>query len=121
MISKIFIKNFEIFAHHGVLPEERLKGNYFRVNLSIEANLYQAAQSDSVHDTINYAVVSQLIQEEMALSSDLLENVCYRISKALFREFLAIEKVNISVEKLRPPMPGKMESVGVEMEFFPKR
>ena len=51
----------------------------------------------------------------MGIPSKLLEHVCGRIVERLFRDFPAIEEVEIKLSKRNPPMGADIDAAGVEM------
>jgi len=114
--SKIFLENIKIYAYHGVMPEERIVGTYYLVNAEIHANLWNAAQSDNLKDTVNYAHISKIIHEEMKISSQLLEHISGRIINRISSEFAQIDFIRIKIIKLQPPMYGEYQGVSVELE-----
>lgn len=96
-------------AYHGVLPQEKIIGGSFLVNLLMEADLTNATKTDNVEDTINYGDVYDLIKEEMHTPSQLLEHIAGRIYKKLIEEYPEIKSLEISVSKLNPPVNGEMD------------
>ncbi|MBW8362639.1 MAG: dihydroneopterin aldolase [Kaistella sp.] len=116
MTSKILLENLKIYAYHGVLPEEKIIGTYYLLNVEIHADLWKASESDDLKDTINYAEINSIIQEEMKIPSQLLEHVIGRIFKKLEHTFPQISFIRIKLTKTNPPMKGEMLGVSVEME-----
>ena len=114
--SCIFLNGLRFHAFHGVMPQERLTGNDYRVDLKIDFPLEKAVGSDNVDDTLNYATVYTAVKEEMDVPSQLIERVAYRIADRLFRTFKAINEVEIKVEKCNPPMGA--EGAGVELHLI---
>lgn len=114
--SKILIEDLKIYAYHGVLPEERNVGTYYIINAEIHTNLWNAAESDNLKDTVNYAEINNIIHQEMAIASQLLENVVGRIIKKLAEKFFKITYIKIKLTKTNPPMQGEMKGVSIEME-----
>ena len=104
--SVIELRGLNFFAYHGVLPEEREQGNTFVVDLSLEANIARAIYTDELEDTVNYALVYEVVQREMSVPSLLLEHVCGRIATALLDEFVALQRVSVCVTKKNPPIEG---------------
>ncbi|MCV5004877.1 dihydroneopterin aldolase, partial [Escherichia coli] len=80
----------KIYAYHGVLPEENILGTYYLINAEIHADLWKAAESDDLNDTINYAMVNDIIHEEMKIPSQLLEHVIGRIMSRIAETFRQI-------------------------------
>ena len=114
--SRILIEDLKIFAKHGVLQEENVVGTYYLVNLEIEANIWKASQTDALEDTINYAEINEIIHQEMAIPSKLLEHVIGRIFSKLEQNFPQITAMKIKLTKVNPPMKGEMKGVSIEME-----
>jgi len=116
MKSKIILENIKIYAYHGVLPEEALIGNNYIINAELHADLEKASQSDNLDDTINYAEINEIIHQEMAIRSELLEHVIGRIINKIETQFPKITFIEIRLTKTVPPMPGEMKGVSLEFE-----
>ena len=115
-MSLISIEKMEFYAYHGCFEEERKIGTWFNVDLSMEVDTSKAEVSDNLKDTVNYQEVYRVVQQEMMVSSKLLENVARRILQAIQKNFPAVSYAWVKVKKMNPPLGGKMESVSVEME-----
>lgn len=113
MRTFIKLKNIRFFAYHGVLPEEKIIGNEFVVNVKIKTDFLRALQSDDVKDTLNYAHVYDLVKAEMQQPSDLLEHVAGRIFNKLKAEFPQIDALEVRLAKLNPPVGGEAESAEI--------
>lgn len=116
MTSKIFLENVKIYAYHGVLPEEKIIGTYFIVNVELHADLWKAVGTDDLNDTINYAKINEIIHQQMEIPSELMEHVAGRILKNIKVTFPQISFVKIRITKTSPPMKGEMDGVSVEIE-----
>lgn len=104
--SLIELRGMCFFARHGVLPEERLLGNTFVVDVVMEADIRQAIVSDDLGATVNYAEAYEIIRQEMDIPSQLLEHVCGRIAAALLGRFGELQRVRVCVAKRNPPIAG---------------
>ena len=104
--SCIELRHLTFHAHHGVLPEERLLGNTFTVDLTLEADISEAIANDQLSGTINYAEAYEVVKREMNIPSQLLEHVCGRIGTALLHHFSTLQQVQVSVAKHNPPIEG---------------
>lgn len=104
--SCIELRGLAFYAYHGVLPEERQRGNNFVVDLTIEADISKAISTDDLDDTVNYAAVYDVVKREMNVPSMLLEHVCGRIATALLKEFEMLLRVSVCVVKKNPPIEG---------------
>ncbi len=122
LMGKIIIEEMEFYAFHGHYQEEQIVGNRFLVDLEMDADLTDAADSDNLDDAVNYQQAYQIIKYEMRRTkSNLLENIGKRILDALYAEMEGINKATIRIRKLNPPMGGPIKSVGVKMSRKQKR
>lgn len=115
MSSKIYLRNVRFHAFHGVLPQEGIVGNDYLVNLVLDYDFSSAMKTDDLQGTINYAEVYQKVREEMAVPSKLLEHVAGRIAHMLFSDFPEIQKLQLSITKVNPPMGADSDGAGVEV------
>ena len=65
MNDKIVIKNLEVFANHGVFPEENQLGQKFIVSAELRTDFSAAAKNDDLTLSVNYAEVCTLINRYM--------------------------------------------------------
>lgn len=106
----------EFYAFHGHYEEEQIVGNRFLVDLELECDMTNAAESDQLEDAVNYQMAYELIKKEMRRKkSNLLENIAERILDALYTEMEDIDKATVRVRKMHPPMGGPIRSVGVTL------
>ena len=105
----------EFYAHHGYYSDEITRGNKFIVDLSFETDLVLASETDALTDTLDYEMVYEVVKEEMAVRSNLLENVGRRILKKIDEQFPQINKVNVKISKLNPPLKGIVQKVSVTL------
>jgi dihydroneopterin aldolase len=109
----IQIENMEFYSFHGHLKEERIVGNKFFVDLTIETDMKIAQESDNLKDTVNYQKVYEIVKLQMEMKSHLLEHIAGRILDAICAEIEGIKKVTVKVSKMNPPMGGKIGAVSV--------
>ncbi|MFM2284937.1 MAG: dihydroneopterin aldolase [Bacteroidota bacterium] len=112
----IALEGMEFFAYHGVYPEERASGQWFRVELELTNDFSKAAQSDDLSDALDYVAVYEVLKEEMAIPAHLLEHLAHRINKRLKQVFPAIEKLRIKITKMQPPIEGKLAGISIVLE-----
>lgn len=112
-MAKILVEGIKLYAYHGCMEEEGRIGRSFSVDVIIEADLTQSALNDKLADTIDYVKVYEVVKEEMAVRSKLIEHVARRIIEHLKRRFPKIIHVDVKVTKLNPPIDGNVDSVSV--------
>ena len=113
MASTIKLENIKINAFHGVLPEEKILGTCYILNLKIKADLWKATETDDLKDTINYAEINDIVHEEMKIPSELLEHVAGRMIEKVSKKFPQITFIKIKITKTKPPMQGEMDGVSI--------
>lgn len=102
----IELRDVHLFAHHGVMPQEQKIGAWFTIDIKLEISDHGCASSDDIEGTVSYADVFDILRQEMAQPSKLLENVCQRISRRLYDTFGQITAIAITLCKDTPPMGG---------------
>ena len=60
-MDKIEIKNLEIFANHGVFPEENILGQKFVISATLYTDTRKAGLTDELTASIHYGEVSHMI------------------------------------------------------------
>lgn len=112
-MGQILIENMEFYSFHGHFREERIVGNKFLVDLTIETDMSAPTQSDNLKDAVNYQRAYEIVKAQMEIKSFLLENIARRIIDSLYSEMTGIDKITVKVSKMNPPMGGKIGSVSV--------
>ena len=115
-MGTIKLKNIRTYSYHGCLIEEGKIGSDYSVDLEVKTNLNKSSLSDDLKDTVDYVLLNQIVVEEMAIRSNLLEHVAQRIIQRVFKEVTTISSVKLGVSKLNPPIGGDVEAVTIEME-----
>jgi 7,8-dihydroneopterin aldolase/epimerase/oxygenase len=109
----IKVTGINVFAYHGCLEEEGRVGSKYIVNVTIDTDFTRAEQSDELGDTVDYVAVYNIVKEEMAIRSKLIEHVGRRIINRLSRELGPGMKAEVEVVKVNPPMNGDVDRVSV--------
>lgn len=102
-MQQLTIFGIELHAFHGCLPEERIIGTTYTVDICMTGNFSLATETDNLTHAIDYVKVSDIVAKEMKTSSNLIEHVGGRILKSLRKEFPQCEKIKVSVAKAQPP------------------
>ena len=110
-MAKIIVQGIKLYGYHGCMDEEHKTGRAFIVDVVLEADLTQAAAADTLSETINYVTIYEIVKEEMAIRSKLIEHVAKRIYDHLRRKFPQATKAEVQVTKLHPPINGIVERV----------
>ncbi len=114
--DKIKIEELEVYAYHGVYPEEQEKGQLFYVNATLYGDIYQAGITDELESSTDYGKVCHFITEWMQTHTcKLLEAVAERLAEAILCEFPLIEEVELEIRKPQAPIGLPFGSVSVEI------
>jgi len=113
--DRIELNKIQALGRIGVLPEEKNRAQPFEVDLAIETDLSVAGSSDDLDDTVNYGEVTELVAGIIRNEShQLLEKVATRIASEVFA-IPAVTGVQITVRKMRPPLPEFLEYSAVNI------
>lgn len=112
----IELEGMHFRAHHGCFAEERNVGGHYVVHLAMRADAPQALLTDSIDEALNYQQAYQVVDEQMRISSHLIEHVAQRILEALFAQLPRLAWASVKIQKLNPPMGGKVHCSSVTLE-----
>jgi 7,8-dihydroneopterin aldolase/epimerase/oxygenase len=112
----IEVLGIELVGYHGVLEDERRRGQRFLVDVWLEPADERAAQTDTIEDAVDYREVIALVREvSEARAYQLLEALATAIADRL-RTGLAVATVRVRVRKpdVRLELPVEHAAVTVE-------
>ena len=112
----IKLRDIHLYAHHGVMPQEKEVGAWYTIDISLTINDCCCATSDDITGTVSYADVYETICEEMKTPSRLLEHVCQRISQKLYERFEQVVSIDVCLCKDTPPMGGDRLKAAVTLK-----
>ena len=116
-MDKIHIKNLEVFAKHGVFPEENVLGQKFVVSAVLYTSTREAGKTDDLTKSIHYGDVSHFITEFMEQNTfQLLETAAERLAEELLLKTERLEKICLELKKPWAPVGLPLETVSVEIE-----
>ena len=61
--DRIHVEGMRFYGFHGVDPAEKVLGQRFIVDLTVERDLRKAGASDDVADTVSYASLFKLTRQ----------------------------------------------------------
>jgi dihydroneopterin aldolase/2-amino-4-hydroxy-6-hydroxymethyldihydropteridine diphosphokinase len=114
-VDLIRIEGLRLMTVVGVLPHEREAAQPLQVDLTLFADLEDAAKSDELDDTANYGAVAEAVASTVTAANDLLlERLAGRIAEVAL-SFPRVEAVDVRLTKLRPPIPVDVSATSVEL------
>lgn len=115
--DKIQIEGLEVFANHGVYPEENALGQKFVVSLTLYADLHRAGTRDELDASIDYGRVCHQADEYLREHTfKLIEAAAEGLATELLDTYPALLGVRVKLEKPWAPIGLPLKSVGVEIE-----
>jgi dihydroneopterin aldolase/2-amino-4-hydroxy-6-hydroxymethyldihydropteridine diphosphokinase len=114
--DRIDINGLVVTTVVGALPHEREMAQPVRIDLSLHVDLRDAGRTDELGDTANYGDVSQRVADAVRESKDiLLERLAERVAEVAVA-FDRVEGVEVTVTKIRPPIPEQIENTAVRIQ-----
>lgn len=112
-MDKIHIEQLEVLSLIGVYDWERKYKQRLLVDIELQADLFIAAQSDNVEDTLNYAQVAQTVIE-IAKQSEfkLIEALASHLVDCILQTFPLVKIVKLKLSK--PDILANAQNVAVE-------
>jgi 7,8-dihydroneopterin aldolase/epimerase/oxygenase len=112
----IEIRGLRIFAHHGVLPFERERGQPFVVDVWLWCSSAAAGETDDLADAVDYGAVCNRVAELAGGGPyDLLERLATVVADDLLERH-PVERVRVRVAKPRVPVTHDVAEVAVTVE-----
>ncbi len=116
-MDKIYIKDFEIFAYHGAIAEEKVLGQKFVLSFELDVDLRSAGKTDDLTKTVHYGELAQQVEEEFIKTSyDLIEKAAEEICEFILINYPLVKKVKLILKKPWAPTKKHIDYVAVEIE-----
>ena len=116
-MAKISLEGMNFYANHGCYEEERKVGTNFRVDLQVTYDSSTAEETDDISKAVSYLELYEVVREQMAIPSRILENVAKRILNQISSNFPAITSATIKITKLAPPLGGDVREAAIELSM----
>ncbi len=118
----IKIKELEVYAGHGVFPEETREGQMFYVNTVLETDLREAGLRDELTLSTHYGEVCRFISSYLREHTFLLiEAAAEHLAKALLWEYPLVSALTLEIRKPHAPVGLPFASVSVQIKRGWKR
>ena len=104
----IELRGLELFGYHGVLPEERERGQRFWFDIELEVGEWGA--DDRLEDAVDYRLVVDAVRQVNERRFELLEALASSVAETLIDRF-AVAHVKVRVRKQPAGMPVEYTAV----------
>lgn len=118
--DQIKITDLEVFANHGVFPEENKLGQKFLVSAVLYTDTRKAGKTDDLTASIHYGEVSAFITKYMKEHTyQLLERVVETLAEEMLKSISGLCKIDLEIKKPWAPvgLPLKTVSVKISREW----
>jgi dihydroneopterin aldolase len=114
MADQITLTGIKALGFHGVLPHESVDGQEFIVDLTVTLDLAAPSLSDSLDETINYALLAQIVHDNIVGPPvKLIERLAGKIATQVRNEFKTISSVTVTVHKPHAPVALEFSDIAV--------
>jgi 7,8-dihydroneopterin aldolase/epimerase/oxygenase len=115
-MDRMNVRGMKFYGYHGVFPEENKLGQQFYVDLDLKLDLSEAADTDDLTYTINYAELHALAKEIVeGKPFKLIEALAGHIASRLLEAYTRINEVTVRVTKPHPPFDIHFDGVTIEL------
>ncbi len=116
-MDEIRIRELQVYAYHGVFPEENEKGQFFYVNATLYTDTRKAGLTDELRDATDYGQVCHLITRVMTENTwKLIERAAEVVAEEILLSYPLVKKVNLEIRKPDAPVGLPFASVSVAVE-----
>ena len=117
--DEIHIENLEIFAKHGVFPEENRLGQKFLISLTMYVDARPAGKADCLEQSVHYGEASQFMTDWMHRHTyRLIEAAAEHLAEELLLRYPLLKGLTLELKKPWAPVGLPLETVSVKITRF---
>lgn len=116
-MDKIYLKDVEIFANHGVFGEEKRLGQKFILSLELSVDLSKAAKNFDLNASVHYGELCHGIEREFQKESyDLVETAAEKVAEYTLFTYPQVKEVKVTLKKPWAPIGRHLDYAAVEVD-----
>ncbi len=108
------LRDIRLSGAHGIHEGEAAVGNPYLVNIKVHY-LEGESRFDSIHDTVDYQQVFQILQQRMKIPYPLLEQLADGIVRSIKHRFPLVREIEFSIYKLQAAIDNLNGMVGITL------
>ena len=117
--DEIHIENLQVFANHGVFPEETKLGQKFLVSAILYTDTRRAGKTDELEFSTHYGEVSQfMIRFLQEHTYKLIEAAAEHLAEELLLTFPLLKGLSVELKKPWAPVGLPLDTVSVKIQRF---
>lgn len=114
--ATIRIEGLSVYAHHGMVAEERSLGQRFEFDVEVDVPDARACRTDEAADAVAYEAIAAVVVEVATnFRFSLMEALADAVCMELLAEF-PISRVRLAVSKTAPSIPHAVTRATVALE-----
>ena len=115
-MDRIRIEDLEIFAYHGVFPEENTLGQKFVISADLYTDTRKAGLKDDLVESIHYGEVCAFMELYLKKHTyKLLESAAEHLAEELLLKYESLKKIRLEIKKPWAPIRLPLKTVSVEI------
>lgn len=115
-MDQIIVEDLQVYAYHGVYPQENEEGQNFYVSVALDTDTRAAGMADDLGLSTNYGVVCRFLHTFLTEHTyKLIETAAERASEALLLQFPHVRQVTMEIKKPEAPITVPFGSVSVKI------
>lgn len=117
--DEIHIEELEVFANHGVFPEETRLGQKFLISLILYTDSRNAGKTDCLEKSVDYGEVSKFVTEYTKSNPcRLIEAAAEHLAEELLLRYELLKGVTLELKKPWAPVGLPLKTVSVKISRF---
>lgn len=114
--ATIRLERLSVYAHHGMVAEERSLGQRFEFDVEVELAHCEACRTDEASDAVAYEAIAAVVVEVATnFRFSLMEALADAVCMELLAEF-PVARVRLAVSKTAPSIPHSVARATVVLE-----
>lgn len=115
-MDKIYVKDLEVIAFHGVFEEEKKLGQKFLISLELSLDLRNPAITGNLDESVNYGELCHRVEEVFTRTSyDLIETAAEKTADFILTTYDVVNEVKVLVKKPWAPIHRSLDYAAVEV------
>jgi 7,8-dihydroneopterin aldolase/epimerase/oxygenase len=114
-MDSILITGIRCYGYIGFLPEERVLGQWFEVDLTLWLDLSIVGESDRIENTLDYRQIISIVQHLVKTAKfALIEKLATVIAEDMLK-LEPIAQVRVQLSKLAAPIPDFNGKITIDL------
>lgn len=115
-MDKLYLKDIEIFANHGVFEAEKSLGQKFILSLELSLDTRKAAKTGDLTLSVHYGELCHEIEKEFTKESyDLIETAAEKVAEYVLFNYPLVKGVKVLLKKPWAPIGRHLDYAAIEI------